>query len=745
MIRPEQLMAVSLRRPFAAILRPNQFHPSRVSVRAKSLSAIHRGLRGSEYAQYGAIRPRETSSYDRRRRDPSQRGPRRNPSVDREPRDQFFSKFATTRALDGASNYRQQQKLRKKLAKKKAEEEDEDENNRQTRRKRFTDPESNFGKKSLVYRLKFGDLKEKAGNLNIEEPVKPRSFRDARRDSSRLERQFREEREPRLNRDEPRRTEPWNNNREEPRRNERWEDRERGSGRDNRRSDRDGESRRTERWGNNRDGESRHNERWGDRERGSGRNDRRGDRDGDSKRTERWGNNRDGESRHNERWNSNRDGESRRSERWGERDGESRDGSDSRPARKRTMMPMTVKYTTAASQFLYGKSVVKSALEQGRRKLYNLYIYGGDNRRDSTDNTIMTRLAKKHGIPVTIVPNEEQRIMDKMSMGRPHNGFVLEASPLPQRPIQSLGRLEETATKLGFHVVVDFQTKEEESINGTDTFVKRANDTTPKPFVLLLNEILDPGNLGGILRTASYLGIDAVGITSRGSSTLTPVVLKSAAGAVEEVTLFTVDDPLKFMEDSSKAGWKTFAAVAPPDKKLVRRHGEKFISTDEIQAKSPLSEHPCLLVLGNEGHGLPKQLKVAADYELSVPSFVRSSNVDSLNVSVAAGLLCHSFIKEIKASEDNALGHSQKIIDLVRNLGRRNKKADIPEVLEVESVQEEKSQEEPKRTEGQNSATSEIEENRVEEKKVEEEKGEGKKAEPKKADEKKVEESDLGF
>lgn len=307
-------------------------------------------------------------------------------------------------------------------------------------------------------------------------------------------------------------------------------------------------------------------------------------------------------------------------------------------------MSMNIKYTTAASQFLYGKSVVKAALEQGRRKIYKLFIYGGENRKDSKDNAIITRLAERRGVPVTIIPNEDQRLMDKMSMGRPHNGFVLETSPLPRLPVKSLSRLEETPGKLGFHVELDYQSKEEESINGQDTFIPRKNDNAPKPFVLLLNEILDPGNLGGILRTASYLGVDAVGITNRSSSTLTPVVLKSAAGAVEEITIFSVDSPIGFIEDSKKAGWKTYAAVAPPDPKLMQRH-DKFISTADVEAEQPLASHPCILVLGNEGYGLSKPIKVAADYELSVPYFVRNSSVDSLNVSVAAGLLCHSFVR----------------------------------------------------------------------------------------------------
>ncbi|RSL87054.1 hypothetical protein CEP52_015645 [Fusarium oligoseptatum] len=463
--------------------------------------------------------------------------------------------------------------------------------------------------------MKYGDLKDVADELPIKEFVRPRSFHEARHERRQFEFQDpnygRNQDAPRF---EKRSDRSDNNSRsvQDASRSERRFDR----------SDRDSrpgyDARRPERRFDRSDRDSRPGH-------DAGRFERRFDR-------------------------SDRDTHSRqdrgRSDRWNDQDGGSAEGSAPTRGRKKEMMAMTIKYTTAASQFLYGRSVVKAALEQGRRKLYNLYIYGGENRRDDRDNTYLSRLAEKQGIPITIVPTEEQRLMDKMSMGRPHNGFVLEASPLPQLPIRSLGKLEENAARLGFHVELDFQTKEEEAINGTESFFRRANDVMPKPFVLLLNEIMDPGNLGGIIRTASYLGIDAVGITNRGSSTLTPVALKSAAGAVEEISLFTVDDPLRFIEDSRKAGWKTFAAVAPPDRKLVRKHGDKFISTDAIEANSPLNEHPCLLVLGNEGHGLSKPLKVAADYELSVPRFVQGSCIDSLNVSVAAGLLCHSFVKE---------------------------------------------------------------------------------------------------
>ncbi|RFU77974.1 rna methyltransferase [Trichoderma arundinaceum] len=480
--------------------------------RPASLSAIHRGVRRSERIQFGdASRDRDSSSRGR-------------------------SDRLTRRALDGAASPRQQQKLRKKLGRKEAEDQDE-ESDKQTRRKRFLNPDFDYGKKSLVYQLKHGAFKHQAAAL-VQEPVRPLPFQ-------------------RLETNSRRRT-------ESPRFvAERSERPSRSDGRPA---------------------------------------IRRGDAHGEVE-------------------------------------------SPLPRERRNQMMAMNIKYTTAASQFLYGKSVVKAALEQGRRQLYKLFIYGGENRKDSKDNAVITRLAERRGVPITIIPNEDQRLMDKMSMGRPHNGFVLETSPLPQLPVKSLGNLEETPGKLGFHVELDYQSKEEEAINGQDTFVPRKSHNAPKPFVLLLNEILDPGNLGGILRTASYLGVDAVGITNRSSSTLTPVVLKSAAGAVEEITIFSVDSPVSFIEESKKAGWKTYAAVAPPDPKLAQRHGDKFISTAVVEMEQPLTRHPCVLVLGNEGHGLSKPLKVAADYELSVPYFVHNSCVDSLNVSVAAGLLCHSFVR----------------------------------------------------------------------------------------------------
>ncbi|KAH7193533.1 uncharacterized protein B0J16DRAFT_335441 [Fusarium flagelliforme] len=658
MIYPTQLRVTGLCQPLGRLhITQRSFAP--VFVREKALSAIHRGIR----REIGRTDPDAEPTSFREPRSSFRKAPSTRREAPLVRRDAFADKFSA-RAVDrgaqsggqgGTRNWRQEQKLRKKLRKKdeekKAQEEREaDGTGRRTRRRRFADPENEFGSRSLVHRMKYGDLKDVADGLQIQEPVKPRSFRETRRERSRefgaLGGNPRKERRPERSGEQ---SDRWSekpqqrfegSDRSAPRNEQRPERSEQQFDRSDRQFDRS--DRRPDRWSD------KPQQRFNDSDRSAPRNEQRNERPGQfdrsDRRSDRWS------DKPQQRFHDSDRGAPRqdnfRNDRWNGPQEDSSDVYAVERAQRNGMMAMTVKYTTAASQFLYGRSVVKAALEQNRRKLYNLYIYGGENRRDNKDNTIMTRMAEKHGVPITIVPTEEQRIMDKMSMGRPHNGFVLEASPLPQLPIKSLSKLEESPGRLGFHVDLDYQTKEEAAVNGTDSFIRRSNDVTPKPFVLLLNEIIDPGNLGGIIRTASYLGVDAVCITNRGSSTLTPVVLKSAVGAVEEISLFTVDDPVRFIEDSGKAGWKTYAAVAPPDRKLVRRHGDKFVSLDSIEINSPLNEHPCLLVLGNEGHGLSKPVKVAADYELSVPRFVQGSCVDSLNVSVAAGLLCHAFVKE---------------------------------------------------------------------------------------------------
>lgn len=306
-------------------------------------------------------------------------------------------------------------------------------------------------------------------------------------------------------------------------------------------------------------------------------------------------------------------------------------------------IPLSIPYTTPASEFLYGTSVVEAALNsqrEPRRKLYKLYIYTGENR-EKVDAAGLERLARRKGIEVARVGVDWIRVLDKMSGGRPHNGYILEASPLPRPPVAHLGELDERDGEPGFKVELEHQSREDAAINGTSDFIKLPRKLGRSPFVLFLDSIEDPGNLGGIIRTASFLGVTAVAYSVRNSASFTPIVLKASAGASENVTLFAVNKPAGFIANSKLAGWKIYAAVAPA--KSMARYGPQALCADELQ--NPLSQDPCILMLGGEGEGLRTNLRSKADFDVSIRGRGQSHNIDSLNVSVAAGILCDAFLR----------------------------------------------------------------------------------------------------
>ena len=84
-------------------------------------------------------------------------------------------------------------------------------------------------------------------------------------------------------------------------------------------------------------------------------------------------------------------------------------------------VPVAIPYTTSASEFLYGTSVIRAALEAKRRKCYKLYMYDGDNREARDQDTTIRRLATDNDIVIQRVKGEWLKLMDKMSQGRPHN------------------------------------------------------------------------------------------------------------------------------------------------------------------------------------------------------------------------------------------------------------------------------------------------------------------------------------
>ena len=148
------------------------------------------------------------------------------------------------------------------------------------------------------------------------------------------------------------------------------------------------------------------------------------------------------------------------------------------------------------------------------------------------------------------------------------------------------------------------------------------------PFVFLLDGIEDPYNLGAIIRTANVSGAHGVIITKRNASGITPTTVKASAGAVEHTPVVKVTNMSRTIEE-------------------LKEKGLWFVCADmdgEVMYKQNLTG-PIGLVIGNEGSGVSRLVKEKCDLVASVP--VRGE-IESLNASVAAGVLAYEIVRQRK-------------------------------------------------------------------------------------------------
>ncbi|KAI4155630.1 MAG: hypothetical protein L6R39_001197 [Caloplaca ligustica] len=341
--------------------------------------------------------------------------------------------------------------------------------------------------------------------------------------------------------------------------------------------------------------------------------------------------------------------------------------SEDRPRRKSTA-PLAIPYTTPASEFLYGHSVVTAALKSSRRRFYKLYLYNGDAAEVRGQDREVRKLALAANVEVTRVGNDWLKLMDKMSGGRPHNGYVLEASPLPRLPVTGLQPVPKPQPT--FEVDLDHQSREEEAVNGNSSTIRYGTGYRRYPFLLLLDGIRDPGNMGAIFRSAHFLGADGIILSTRNTAALSPVTLKAAAGAAESLPIFSVDQPGRFIENCQDKGWKFYAAVSPSSSDSEVTTGRPFYTTSTMGI--PTQEHPCVMILGSEGEGLRWNIQKKADSLLGIEAQRAGyGELDSLNVSVAAALLCHAFLKNPRSVSKVKRAVSEKSTDVLGSSGGR--------------------------------------------------------------------------
>jgi 23S rRNA (guanosine2251-2'-O)-methyltransferase len=153
-----------------------------------------------------------------------------------------------------------------------------------------------------------------------------------------------------------------------------------------------------------------------------------------------------------------------------------------------------------------------------------------------------------------------------------------------------------------------------------------------RPFLLLLDGITDPGNLGAILRTAECAGVTGIVLPRHRAAHITPTVAKAAAGAVEHLPMALVAGLPAAMTTLSGAGVWTVGLDAGGDRTIF---------------DLPVADEPVALVLGAEGPGLSRLVRERCDTIASIPLL---GVLDSLNVSAAAAVACFEVARRRAAS-----------------------------------------------------------------------------------------------
>lgn len=185
-------------------------------------------------------------------------------------------------------------------------------------------------------------------------------------------------------------------------------------------------------------------------------------------------------------------------------------------------------------------------------------------------------------------------------------------------------RLDRLANS-GHHQVVVAQAAAYEYAEVED-ILNAAKEKGEAPFIFILDEIEDPHNLGAIIRTANLCGAHGVIIPKRRAVGLTATVAKTSAGAVNYTPVAKVTNIAKTIEELKKEGmWFVCADM----------DGQTMY---DLNLTGPIG-----LVIGNEGAGVSRLVKEKCDFTASIPM---KGDIDSLNASVAAGVLAYEIVRQ---------------------------------------------------------------------------------------------------
>lgn len=239
------------------------------------------------------------------------------------------------------------------------------------------------------------------------------------------------------------------------------------------------------------------------------------------------------------------------------------------------------------SEQVEGRNAVLEAFRSGRcvDKLFIL-----DGCQDGPVRTIAREARKKD----TIINYVSKERLDQLSETKAHQGVIAQVA------------------------AYEYATVEE--------ILAKAEEKGEPPFLVLLDNVEDPHNLGAIIRTANLAGAHGVIIPKRRSVGLTSTVAKTSAGAINYTPVAKVTNLVRTIEELKEKGiWFVCADMG----------GESMYQLDLTG--------PIGMIVGNEGEGVSRLVREACDFTASIPM---KGDIDSLNASVAAGVLAYEIVRQ---------------------------------------------------------------------------------------------------
>ncbi|MBE6071672.1 MAG: 23S rRNA (guanosine(2251)-2'-O)-methyltransferase RlmB [Clostridium butyricum] len=245
------------------------------------------------------------------------------------------------------------------------------------------------------------------------------------------------------------------------------------------------------------------------------------------------------------------------------------------------------KANTEREDIIIGRNAVLEALK-GNGTIETLYI--SNNKLEGSIKVIIG-LAKEKRI---LIKEVDKRKLDSMCGGEVHQGVIAKVTPFKYSEVSDILNL--------------------------------AKEKNEQPFIIILDEIEDPHNLGSIARTAELFGAHGIIIPKRRSVSVNATVYKSSVGAIEHVKIAKVTNINNTIDDLKKIGIWVYGT--------------------DIRAKEYSYEvdfsGPCAIIIGNEGKGMSKLTIHKCDKLIKIPMV---GKINSLNASVAGGIMMYEVLK----------------------------------------------------------------------------------------------------